>query len=63
MCFYKNVSVDEVEVKVLPHITVSGQGSQSQSELDNSFQPDSEDDYADAHYLRFLESSKMFSFS
>lgn len=61
VCYYKNVSVDEVEVKVLPQITVSGHGSQSQSELDNSFQPDSEDDYADAHYLRVLGISTAVS--
>ena len=49
MCFYKNVSVDEVEVKL------SGQVSQSQ--LDSSLKSDSEDDFADGHYLRFVETS------
>ena len=54
MCFYKNISVDEVEVKVLPYNTISGQESQSQ--------PDSGDDYADGQYLRFVETSRLFFF-
>ena len=53
MCFYKNVSVDEVEVKVLPFNTISGQELQSQ--LDSSLKSDSEDEFVDGHYLRFVE--------
>jgi len=52
VCFYKNVSVDEVEVKVLPFNTISVQGSQSQ--LNSSLKSDSEDDFPDGHYLRVL---------
>jgi hypothetical protein len=53
VCFYKNVSVDEVEVKVL--------GQESQSQLDSSLKSDSEDDLADSHYLRVLGISTAVS--
>ena len=58
VCFYKNVSVDEVEVKVLPFNTISAQGSQSQ--LNSSLKSDSEDDFPDGHYLRFVVVSTLF---
>jgi len=59
VCFYKNVSVDEVEVKVLPYNTISGQESQPQ--LDSSLKSDSEEDFADGHYLRVLGISTAVS--
>lgn len=55
-CFYKNVKVDEVEVRV-PYF--KGE-SQSQTGL-NSSSKQSEDDFADDHYLRVLSISTAVS--
>ena len=49
ICYNKDVKVDEVEVRMS---AVPYNNEQSQHVLDSSAKSQSEDEFADAHYLR-----------